>query len=89
MPKKTICGEFAGHRLRVENTWFSGAQLYHNDACIAANNDLFALNRHKAVMTAKLMLDNTVRTVEVFAYAILVVKIKITVDGEQIAGDSF
>lgn len=89
MPKKTIIGEFEGNKFVLENTWFSGAKLFHGNELVATNNGLFALNKNRALMSAKIMIGDVERLVEVFAYAILTVKLQIRVDGEKIAGDVF
>ena len=87
MPKKTIVGEFEGNRFSVENTWFSGAQLFQNGALIAASNDTFALKKSEPMMTAKVVIEGSERIVEVFAFALLTVKPQIRIDGKKIAGD--
>ena len=89
MPKKTIVGEFEGNKFIVENTWFSGAKLFHGSELIATNNDVFAIKKDKALMSAKVIINEVERVVEVFAFAILTVKLHIKVDGEIIAGEEF
>ena len=89
MPKKTILAEYKGNKFTVENTWFSGAKLFHNGDLVASNNDIFAIRKDKPLMTTKVVIDGEERRVEVFAFAIFTVKLKITVDGIKIAGNDF
>jgi len=89
MLKKIIVGEFAGSKFTVENTWLSGAKLFHGSELIATNNDTFAVKKDKAMIRAKVIVNEVERVVEVFAFAILTVKLQIKVDGEKIAGDEF
>jgi hypothetical protein len=89
MPKKTIVGEFGGSRFIVENTWFSGAKLFHGHELIATNNNMIAIKKGQAVMSAKVIIGEVERLVEVFAYAIFTVKLQIRIDGKIIAGDLF
>jgi len=87
MPKKTIIGEFEGSKFIVENTWLSGAKLFHGSELVATNNDFFALKKNKAIMSAKVMVAGIERLVEVFSYALVTVKLQIKVDGKKIVGD--
>jgi len=59
MPKKTIIGEYKGHRFVAENTWFSGAKLFHNNELIATNNDWVAVDKDNALMSANVMIDGS------------------------------
>ncbi len=87
MPKKTVVGEFEGNKFVLENTWLSGAKLFHGGELVASNSELFALDKNKAIMSAKVMIGEVERLVEVFAYAIFTVKLQIRIDGKKIAGD--
>ena len=89
MPKKTIVGEYEGHRFKVENTWLSGAKLFHDDKLIAVTNDELALDKNEPKMTAKVLINRFERVVEVYFSAVFTVKIQIRVDGKKIAGDDF
>jgi hypothetical protein len=89
MPKKTVVGEYDGNRITVENTWFSGAKLFHNGKLIATNNDLFAIKKNIPLMSAKIFINEVEYLVEVFAYAIITVKLQIKVNGEYVAGERF
>jgi hypothetical protein len=89
MPIKTVIAQVKGIETKVVNTWFSGAKLLVNQEVVAENNDYFALSKSKPVMTAKVLIDGSEKFVEVFAFAIFTVKIKICVDGIQVAGNSF
>jgi hypothetical protein len=89
MPLKTVIGQVGDTEIKVENTWFSGAKLFVNQKLVAENNDYLALNKSEPLMTAKVLIDGSEKLVEVFAFAIFTVKIKICVDGIQIAGNNF
>lgn len=89
MPKETVVGEFEGNEFVLENTWFSGAKLFHESELVASNNDLFSLNKNKSIMSAKIMIGEVERFVEVYAYAMFTVKLQIRIDGKKIAGDDF
>jgi len=47
------------------------------------------IDKKSPVFAKRLLIDGTERLVEVFCYAILVVKIKIHIDGEFYSGDEF
>lgn len=89
MPIKTVVAHVGGTEIKVVNTWFSGAKLLVNQEVVAENNDYLALSKSKPLMTAKVLIEGSEKFVEVFAFAVFTVKIKICVDGIQVAGNSF
>ena len=78
-----------GHDIRVHNSWTHGMKLYVDGACRAATSRLLALSRSKPVLSHRVVDGDVSFLVEVFSYAMLDVKAKIVVDGQQIAGDKF
>lgn len=89
MPTKTVIADFGSDRFRVENTWFKGAKLSHNDALVATSDDMLALDKRAPIMSADVAVNGQTRKVEVFAWAILTVKLQIRIDGQFIGGDKF
>ena len=87
--KKEVVANYAGHTIRVVNTWFSGAKLYLDGDCRDSNTELFVLDKNAALMSAQLEVEGQKRLVEVFCQALFTVKIKICVDGELVGGESF
>ena len=79
----------AGHEIRVRNSWNRGMKLYVDGVCQAATGRLFALSRSKPVLSHQVVADGSSFLIEVFCYALLTVKARIAVDGQQIAGDRF
>jgi hypothetical protein len=81
---------YAGHSIRVHNSWTGGAQLYVDGECRAATPKVFALDKKHPILRCEFDAgDGSKHTVEVFAYAVLTVRVKIVVDGQQVAGDEF
>lgn len=89
MPLKRVVAQIGDTEIKVENTWLSGARLFVNGSAVARTDDYFALNKSKPMMTAKVVIDGAEKLVEVFCFALFTVKIKICVDGIQLAGDRF
>ncbi|MBL4595505.1 MAG: hypothetical protein JKX99_02890 [Robiginitomaculum sp.] len=89
MPKKILIADYKGHEIRVENTWLFGAKLYIDDECRDTTVEWWALSPKQSLLRAPLGIDGVNHLVEVFFLAIFTVKIKIHVDGVQIAGDVF
>ena len=89
MPQKSVDAQVGDTEIRVENTWLGGARLFVNGDVVARTDDYFALNKSKPMMTARVVIDGAEKLVEVFCFAIFTVKIKICVEGIQLAGDRF
>ncbi len=87
MPKKTVAVRLDGVEIRLENTWFSGARLFVDNKQVAESLDYFALDKHRPLMTARVSIAGKERLVEAFIHALIFVKLKICVDGVQVAGD--
>lgn len=89
MPLKRVVAQLGNTEIKVENTWFSGASLFVNQDVVARYDDYFALSKADPIMSAKVVIEGVEKLVEVFCFAIFTVKIKICVDGVQLAGDRF
>jgi hypothetical protein len=88
-PKEWLA-TYAGHEIRVRNSWTSGIKLFVDGMCHASSSDVVALDKSRPFLRAKIApTSGDPFVVEVFAYALLTVKIKLFVNGTQIAGDSF
>ncbi|WP_395748586.1 hypothetical protein [Prosthecobacter sp.] len=79
----------AGHKIRVRNSWSHGMRLFVDGECLAETGRLFALSRSEPVLSHRVAVDGASFLIEIFCYALLTVKAKIVVDGQQIAGDEF
>ncbi len=87
--KKEWTASYEGNRIRVTNWWtFSGegeAKLFINNTCVDSSTELSAVSLHGTVKGP----DGADHIVKVFFGGLLTVKVKISVDGVQIGGDSF
>ena len=82
--------EYDGHQIRVHNTWFSGQRLFIDGECRDTDGQLFIVSGTIPRLSARLLgSEGQTHVVEVFSKAIFTVKVKICVDGRQIAGDVF
>ncbi len=89
MPLKRVTAQIGSTEIKFENTWFHGAKLFVNGQEVATNNKYFALSKSHPVISVRTLIDGTEKLIEVFAFAIFTVKLKICLDGKQIAGDQF
>jgi hypothetical protein len=80
---------YGGHEIRVRNSWSHGIRLYVDGDCRAKTDRLFSMSRSEPVLSHLVMADGASFLIEVICYALLTVKAKIVVDGQQIAGDKF
>jgi len=78
-----------GHEIRVRNSWSHGMKLFVDGDCRAKTSRLFALSRSKPVLSHQVAADSASFVIDVFCYALHTIKVKIVVDGQQIAGDPF
>jgi len=79
-----------GHDIRVRNSWNDGLKLFVDGEQVAENGSMFALDKNRPFVAATVTrADGKTFLVEVYAYALLSVSVKIVVDGKQIAGDVF
>ncbi len=90
MTKEWIA-EYNGHRIRVQNTWFSGARLYIDGECRDICKQIFVVSGAFPRLSASFVnSDSQKHVVEVFLKApFFTVQAKICVDGRQIGGDVF
>ena len=80
--------EFRGHEIRVFSTWTQDARLYIDGDC--KDRSLRRVSLNKICILSTSLHDGTEEyRVEVFAKALLSVRLQIRVDGRQIAGDVF
>lgn len=89
MPVKELIVPYKGKKIRVKNTWFSGAKLYIDGDCRDTTQQLFSANGNKPILSTSIEAENEKEIIEVFITAILTVKIKIHVNGEFLAGEHF
>ena len=82
-------GTHGRHEILVRNSWSHGLKLFVDGECRAETNKLFAVSRSKPILTYQMVSCEESFLIEVFCYALLTVKAKIVVDGQQIAGDRF
>jgi hypothetical protein len=87
---KKWTAEFSGHQIKVTNDWFGGAKLYIDDELVDQNKEPSIDNDKVAFLKAPIdKFHSNSPIVEVFVHAIITVKAKICVDGNQIGGDKF
>lgn len=89
MPVKDLNVTYKGKKIRVENTWFSGAKLYIDGDCRDTTIRLIALDKERPILSASIETDTGSEIIEVFIIAVMNVKIKIHANGEMIAGENF
>lgn len=81
---------FEGHELMVRNSWNGGIRLFVDGAQVAENRQLFAIGKGSPLLSASVPRQKGEPfLVEVFAYAIFSVSVKIVVDGKQVGGEVF
>ena len=89
MPKKIVETTIGNTHIKFENTWFSGAKLFVDGELLVKDNSMFALDKNSPQVAKKILVDGAEYLIEVFAYAIFTVKLKLHVNGEFVAGDRF
>ncbi|MGX4643737.1 hypothetical protein [Massilia sp. SYSU DXS3249] len=81
---------FEGHELMVRNSWNGGIRLFVDGQQVAENRQLFAFGKDKALLSVAVPREKGEPfVVEVYAYAIFSVSVKIVVDGKQVGGEVF
>ena len=81
---------FEGHELMVRNSWNGGIRLFVDEVQVAENRQLVSLDKRRPLLSASVARKNGKPfLVEVFAYAIFSVSVKIVVDGKQVGGEVF
>jgi len=79
-----------GIEIKVRNSWNDGLKLFVDGEQVAQNGSMFALDKNRPFVAATVTRADGKRfLVEVFAYAMLTVSVKIVVDGKQIGGEVF
>ncbi len=89
MPEKQIFTRYKDHDIRVENTWLSGARLYINNKCVDETDKFLAVEPNTPLLTAEIMTDDGIETIDILMLAILTVKIQIHANGKLISGEKF
>lgn len=89
MPKKVLTYAYKGDTFTVVNTWFNGASLYHNNQLIDCNGDLLSLKKNVPFMRANVLVNGVGTLIEIFAYAVINVKLQMKINGEYVVGDVF
>jgi len=87
--KKIIEGEFEGHKFLVENKWFGGLKVFHNDELLEHSKKFLSIDKSKPFIAKTITIEGSPRLLEVYAYAMTTVKLRIEIDGLKIAGDDF
>ena len=81
---------YEGYEIRVRNSWNKGLKLYVDGALLVEHDDMLALDRHTPIISLTLESEQGKSCrIDIFALAVLTVKIKIVINGKQIAGDAF
>lgn len=83
MPKKTFVATFAGKRIVVESTWFSGAKLYF-DGCLLDGCDSLLAWPDELLMAGKITVFGNVHLVTVRFHGMFTIGFKVFVDGQLI-----
>jgi hypothetical protein len=87
-PKEWVA-TYGGHEIRVRNSWNRGMRLYVDGVCRARTDEMIAISRSRPILSHQVVTESESFLIEVFCFALLTVKAKIVVDGQQIAGDKF
>lgn len=77
---------FKGHSIRAFSTWTNEAELYIDGICEDTSKQRIFTIR-KRILVTSLNHNNTTYSVEVYAKALLSVRLQICIDGRQIAGE--
>lgn len=81
---------FEGRDIRVRNSWNGGIRLFIDDAQVAENRQLFAIDGRRPLLSTSVPREGGAPfLVEVFAQALFSVSVKIVVDGKQVGGEVF
>lgn len=87
---KEWVAHYDGHDITVRNSWNDGMKLFVDGEQVAENRQTFALDKTRPLMAASVRrADGKAILVEVFAYALFTVGVKIVVDGKQVGGEVF
>ena len=79
---------FKGHEIRVFSTWTQEAKLYIDGICEDKSTQRVFTTK-KRILNANLKDGEETHAVEVYAKALLSVRLQICVDDRQVAGEVF
>ena len=81
---------YEGHELVVRNSWNGGIRLFVDGEQVDENRQMVSLSKDRALLSASVAREKGEPfLVEVFAYALFSVSVKIAVDGKQVGGEVF
>lgn len=66
-----------------------GLRLYVDGYCCASKNGLFAVSKSSPVLSYQVATTERSFQIDVYCFAIITVKVKISIDGRHIGGDRF
>ena len=79
---------FKGHEIRVFSTWTQDARLYIDGVCRDRSIRRVSLQKTR-ILSTNLQIGADVHRVEVFAKALLSIRLQLRIDGRQVAGEVF
>ncbi len=80
--------EFKGHQIRVFSTWTQDVRLYIDGVCKDRSVRRVSLQK-TCILSTTLRIGADEYLVEVFAKALLSVKLQLRIEGRQVAGEGF
>ena len=88
-PEGVECrAEFKGHEIRAFSTWTQDARLYVDGVCRDRSIRRVPLQKMR-ILSTNLRIGADEHRVEVFAKALLSVRLQLRIDGRQVAGEVF
>ncbi|MXY98919.1 MAG: hypothetical protein F4Z29_14585 [Gemmatimonadetes bacterium] len=88
-PEGVECrAEFKGHEIRAFSTWTQDARLYVDGICRDRSIRRVSLRKTR-ILSTSLQIGADEHHVEVFAKALLSVRLQLRIDGTQVAGEVF
>ena len=80
--------EYKGHEIRVFSTWTQDARLYIDGVCMDRSIRRVSLRKTR-ILSTNLRIGVDDHRVEVFAKALLSIRLQLRIDGRQVAGEVF
>lgn len=80
--------DFKGREIRAFSTWTQDARLYVDGVCRDRSIRRVSL-RKTCILSTNLRIGTDEHRVEVFAKALLSVRLQLRIDGRQVAGEVF
>ncbi len=80
--------DFKGHQIRVFSTWTQDARLYIDGVCRDRSLRRVSLRKTR-ILSTKLQVGDDDYLVEVFAKALLSIRLQLRINGRQVAGEAF